>query len=415
MRILNFKAENFKKIVAIDITPKGNVVIISGKNGAGKTSAIDSIWSGLQWKAGKKINKSPIRTGEKFANVRITFEDFIVNRKWFDTGKTTLTVTNREGLIKLSPQEMLDKFIGVLSFDPSVFYTMSPREQRDIFLKITGVDVDSFDNKIADIYATRKAKGQEVKLLAGEEEEITIKDLPEEAINLTDLSRKYDEAVELNNKIVQAQREYKSKDIAISNNIESIKNQQDRINGMLEENKEYRVDNVKIKEWLMENKDIDTTTIKEEMTNAYAINEQIKARGRNNQKWIKHNKAKAEYNEFTKAIETIEEDKKKALAGSKLTIKDLSIDDEGLKQKGFPISQLAESEKIKLALEIGMTLNPDFKCIFLRNYAALDKDNKKVVDDFAEKYGYLIICEQLDDSGKVGFYIENGEVKNENN
>jgi len=413
MRILNFKAENFKKIVAIDITPKGNVVIFSGKNGAGKTSAIDSIWSTLQWRAGKKINPSPIREGEKFANVTITFEDFIVNRKWFDTGKTTLTVTNREGLVKLSPQEMLDKFIGVLSFDPSVFYTMTPKEQRDIFLKITGVDVDSFDNKIASIYETRKAKGQEVKLLAGEREEVP-EGLPEEPINISGLSDSYDKAIWLNNKIQKAQLDYKSNTIRISNIEGDIQNFKNQILDLENENKEIIKENDKIKEWFTENKPVETELLKDKITNAYETNKHIEARGRNNQKWIKHNKAKAEYEEFTEAIKTIEEDKKKALEGSKLTIKDLTIDDEGLKRKGFPINQLAESDKILLAMEIGMTLNPDFKCIFLRNYTLLDSDSKKVVDDFAEKYGYLVICEQVDSTGEVGFYIENGEIRKEN-
>jgi len=413
MKILNFKAENFKKIVAIDITPKGNVVIFSGKNGAGKTSAIDSIWSTLQWRAGKKINPSPIRQGEKFANVTITFEDFIVNRKWFEGGKTTLTVTNREGLVKLSPQEMLDKFIGVLSFDPSVFYTMTPKEQRDIFLKITGVDVDVFDNRIADVFETRRKKGQEVKFLAGEREEVA-EGLPEVAIDVKKLDDEYEEALSVNQQIISAKNSLETKMENIKNYNVKIEELETQIKGMVKYKEELNKSCRNVTKWLTENQPVETEILKDKITNAYETNDQIKARERNKIKDQKHNKAKTEYDTFTKQLKAIEEDKKKALAGSKLTIKDLSIDDEGLKQKGFPISQLAESEKIKLALEIGMTLNPDFKCIFLRNYAALDKNNKKVVDDFAEKYSYLVICEQLDDSGKVGFYIENGEVKNEN-
>jgi len=414
MRILNFKAENFKKIVAIDITPKGNVVIISGKNGAGKTSAIDAIWSTLQWRAGKKINPAPIRKGEKFANVTITFEDFIVCREWFDNGNTRLKVTNREGFTPPSPpQELIDKFIGVLSFDPSVFYAMTPKEQRDIFLKITGVDVDFYDDKIANIYATRKVKGQEVKMLAGEREEVA-EGLPEVAVDISGLSDSYDKAIWLNNKIQKAQLDYKSNTIHISNNEGDIQNLKNQILDLEDENKETIKENDKIKEWFTENKPVETELLKDKITNAYEINKQIEARGRNNQKFIKHNKAKAEYEEFTKQIATIEDDKKKALEGSKLTIKDLTVDNEGLKRKGFPISQLAESDKILLAMEIGMTLNPEFKCIFLRNYTLLDSDSKKVVDDFAEKYDYQVICEQVDSTGEVGFYIEEGKVANDN-
>ena len=38
MKIINLKASNVKKLIAVDITPNGDVVKITGKNGAGKTS-----------------------------------------------------------------------------------------------------------------------------------------------------------------------------------------------------------------------------------------------------------------------------------------------------------------------------------------------------------------------------------------
>jgi len=415
MRILNFKAENFKKIVAIDITPKGNVVIISGKNGAGKTSAIDSIWSTLQWKAGKKINKSPIRTGEKFADVVITFEDFIVNRKWLDSDKTYLKVTNREGMIYSSPQELLDKFIGVLSFDPSIFATMNPKEQRDLFLKIAEVDIDYYDNKIAEVKERRLLKGREVKMLAGEREEITIKDLPELIINLHEIQNRYDETVELNNKIEKAKLDYKSNQIYLSNNIGEIQEHEVKILELKEESEKTTKENKKIKEWLMDNRTFDTTTIRQEMNNALGVNEQIAARGRNNQKFIKLNVAKAEYEKDTEELKAIENDKSKALANSKMKIKGLSIDDSGVLYNGIPFTQISSSEQIRICMEIGIALNPEFKCIFLRNYTLLDADSKRIVDELAGKYDYQVICEQVDSTGEVGFYIEEGKVANGNN
>ena len=47
MRIIRFEAEHIKKIQVVQITPSGHVVEISGKNGAGKTSILDSIWWAL--------------------------------------------------------------------------------------------------------------------------------------------------------------------------------------------------------------------------------------------------------------------------------------------------------------------------------------------------------------------------------
>ena len=414
MKIINFKAENFKRIVAIDITPKGNVVIISGKNGAGKTSAIDSIWSGLQWKAGKKVNKSPIRTGEKFADVKITFEDFIVNRKWLDSDKTYLKVTNREGMIYSSPQELLDKFIGVLSFDPSVFTTMTPKEQRDLFLKIAEVDIDYYDNKIAEIKERRLLKGREVKMLAGEREEITLANLPEVPINVTELQNKYDEAIDNNRTVQDGITDHKAYGIHIENNVSTIEALQGQIEELKKENFELADRGQKITKWLEDHPIIELDGIRQEMSDATKINGQIAARGRNKQKDIRLNTAETEYNKDTEELKSIEENKSKALANSKMKIKGLSIDDSGVLYNGIPFTQISASEQIKICMEIGIALNPEFECIFLRNYTLLDSDSKKVVDELAEKYDYQVICEQVDSTGEVGFYIEEGEVKNEN-
>lgn len=47
MRIVNLQAENIKRLRAVEVTPSADVVIISGRNGQGKTSVLDSIWYAL--------------------------------------------------------------------------------------------------------------------------------------------------------------------------------------------------------------------------------------------------------------------------------------------------------------------------------------------------------------------------------
>jgi len=47
MKIVKLTAENVKRLRAVEITPDGNTVVISGRNGQGKTSVLDSIWFAL--------------------------------------------------------------------------------------------------------------------------------------------------------------------------------------------------------------------------------------------------------------------------------------------------------------------------------------------------------------------------------
>jgi energy-coupling factor transporter ATP-binding protein EcfA2 len=144
MKIINLKAENIKKLVAIDITPTGHVVKITGKNGQGKTSILDSIF----WALGgtENIQAQPIRQGEKKARVELDLGDMIVTRT-FTEGGSALTITNKEGLKFPSPQTMLDNLLGRLAFDPLEFMSMDPKKQLETLRALTGVDVSDLDKK----------------------------------------------------------------------------------------------------------------------------------------------------------------------------------------------------------------------------------------------------------------------------
>ena len=80
MRIIRLAAENVKRLVAVEITPKGNVIEITGKNGAGKTSVLDSIWWAL---AGNRTHQAvPVRQGETEAVISLDLGDIKVRREF---------------------------------------------------------------------------------------------------------------------------------------------------------------------------------------------------------------------------------------------------------------------------------------------------------------------------------------------
>ena len=47
MRIVRLQAEGFKRIVAVDITPEGDLVEVRGNNENGKSSVLDAIFAAL--------------------------------------------------------------------------------------------------------------------------------------------------------------------------------------------------------------------------------------------------------------------------------------------------------------------------------------------------------------------------------
>src|SRR3970040_1173840 len=105
MKNIMLTAENGKKLVAVEIHPTGDVVTISGRNGAGKTSVLDSIWWALAGTSA--IQKQPIRKGQKRARIRLDMGELIVERKFSESG-STLAVESADGARYPSPQKMLD-------------------------------------------------------------------------------------------------------------------------------------------------------------------------------------------------------------------------------------------------------------------------------------------------------------------
>ena len=167
MKIINLKSENFKKIKAIDITPTDNTVIITGKNGNGKSSVLDSILVALAGKQ-KDIIK-PIRDGEKKAIIELDLGDYKVKRTFTEKG-TTVEVYNDTAKFS-SPQTMLDNIIGKLSFDPLEFSKKNEKEQRQILMELAGLDFTDLENKRAKLYEERHKIGIEEKALGKYTEE----------------------------------------------------------------------------------------------------------------------------------------------------------------------------------------------------------------------------------------------------
>jgi DNA repair exonuclease SbcCD ATPase subunit len=91
MKIVNFKAENIKKLVAVEISPTDNTVIVTGKNGAGKSSVLDAIWWALS--GTKHIQDKPIREGQTKAMIRLDLGTIIVERVFSEPPPSGTSIT----------------------------------------------------------------------------------------------------------------------------------------------------------------------------------------------------------------------------------------------------------------------------------------------------------------------------------
>ena len=172
VKIIKLEAENIKRLCAVEITPQGNIVEITGANGAGKTSVLDSIWWGL---GGTRTHqKVPIRAGQEYARIKLDLGELKVTRHFSkrkpikegqpETFTTRITVETNKGARYQSPQHMLDKLLSSLSFDPLKFANMESHEQHKTLKSLLGLDFSDLEEAYTRDYGQRAEYNRTAKI-----------------------------------------------------------------------------------------------------------------------------------------------------------------------------------------------------------------------------------------------------------
>ena len=126
-KITKLEINNFIGITEATIEPK-KMTVISGKNGRGKTSIVESIRAAFRGASADKI-----KIGATKAEIFVSTDELEVRRRITAAGSTVTVKKNGETVTK--PQAYLDGIIGDFSFEPVKFFTMSPKEQTEYLLK----------------------------------------------------------------------------------------------------------------------------------------------------------------------------------------------------------------------------------------------------------------------------------------
>lgn len=423
MKIIALKAENIKKLVAVEIKPDGNIVEITGKNGAGKTSVLDSIWWALA--GASNIQATPIRTGAKTAKIRLDLGELIVTRT-FRPGKqggttSAMTVTSGEGATFKSPQAMIDGLLGALSFDPLGFARMDTRKQFDTLKKLApGVNFDHIEEvnkaefeKRAEI--NRKAKDFRARASAIAQPASK----PAKLIDEMELVKKMEEASRHNSDIGarKVRRETAAKDLgeleqAVVDKAKEIEATTAALNADLAEIKTKHKELAKrIKNAPELPAEIGVAGIRDELEKAKGANADFKAWAERNNLMKEADTLEAESQALTDSMAEREEQKKKAVSEAKLPLASLSFGNGEILMDGVPFNQASDAEQLRASVGIAMSLNPKLRVIRVRDGSLLDEDSMKLLAEMAKEKDWQVWIERVDGSGKVGFILEDGSVR----
>ncbi len=410
MKILKLVAENFKKLSAVEITPDGNVVVSSGKNGAGKSSVLDSIEAAL---CGGKMPKKPIKDGEVRARVEVDMGEYKVTRKFFGANSTlTVETTGETKTTVKKPQAFLDEVVGNLSFDPLAFLNKQPAEQRNTLMDFLGLNLEEFADKITTLKAQRSDVRKEKERKLHEAESLAFTpNLPPQEVSSESLLAEL-KAIQVHN---ESCREKATKDSITLNSLHRINEDIQATKKALEDYQKRLVGLQILKtnaEKLLEQINLpikDSAEVEVKLKTLSATNEAIR---RNAQKKAAMNEADlcvVNYQELGDVIKVVENQKAKKLAEAVMPVKGLTILPDGLGYNGLPLEQECESKRLKICVAIAMAMNPKLKVLRIDGNG-LDKDSLVTIGKMVEGTEYQIWIEKVSDDNKIGFYIEDGQL-----
>jgi hypothetical protein len=409
--LIALTVSNFRRLKAFHMRPERNgIVILTGKNEQGKSSAIGSLCAAFQGE--RYTPKAPIHRGAERAEIIAETEDFVVTRNFTAKG-TAVVIRDAEGpdgekrQPYSSPQTLLDKFYAFAGFDLQAFARMSEKDRTAKLLEICPVDIDLAKNKAdekkaydfrADLARDLKqaqAALKEAPLVEGAPaEEVSVGALSETLVDLQErdkarsglitsmeglgdhLAEWQTEIERLEEKCLTALAALKASRATLAtlpDSSDDITKTQTLIAGAEEQNALYR---------------------------------QAEARGsaieRVTQAEKRHLKA-------DKKVDKIRAERADALKRAEFPVETMTLADDGtVMYKDIPFSEASTKEEIEVGMMLAIHANPKLRLGFIREGSALDSDAVQMIDDTARANDFLVVMERVEDDNPAAIEIVDG-------
>jgi len=414
--LIEFRAENFKRLSAVELKPQPNgTVIIAGRNGQGKSSILDGIMAALCGK--NSIDEVPVRVGsdESIIEATISTEPPLrIVRRIKSDGKTTLTITQKNGDIesKVSkPQQVLDALVGTVAFDPLAFTRLTPAKQIDLLKALVGVDTAELDEAIAKEMEERKLVNRDVERAKADFEAMPHHlDAPDLPVNVDELLRELTEANNENAIRAELSEEVEGKRVGI----EDLKDHIERLKASLQKAEEdlriARTDYREKKALLDQKPLIDTEPLSAKIASASAINEQVSANRERERAKAKLRERTTAADTLTKSIEDLRQRRMALMDSAKWPVKGLGFGSKGVTFNDLPFTQCSSAEQLRISTAIGLSQNPKLRMILIRDGSLLDDDSLAMLHALAIEHDAQIIVERVGTGIPGEIVIEDGHV-----
>lgn len=398
--IESLEITNFQRISAVKIEPTNSVILLFGKNAAGKTSILDAIETGF-CKFNAKFIKRPIRDGAGRADIKIKLTDGTQLHQKFTPSGPTLTGKKANG-DKLGQRD-LDQALSVLGVDAASFIMAGEKKQLETLLSIVELPFvpAELDAEIKALEAKRLLSGQQAKVIGDFDVDAS---LPTEETSVSELLGEYRTVQEQ----VTNQEAAKDELYDAKSDLGQIE-QQIKV---LERRREVALADIASAELAISKfpKLPDLDALRARIDTAEASNSAIRANNQAREQAARKDKLHEEWNAFDTQIKEVQKRKADGLATAEMPVEGLSFDEEGVLYQGVPFSRASGAEQIIVSAAMIIATDPEVRTMVIRNGNVMDERSLQVLQSMCEENNFQAFVEFVSDSEDHEFRLVDGEL-----
>jgi hypothetical protein len=371
-----------------------------------------------------------IRRGEEHAEVKVDLGDFIVTRRWTASG-SSLRVENSEGARYPSPQTILDKLLGKLSFDPLAFTREKPKDQAETLRKLVGLDFTINDKARARLYEERTIINREIAALKAVAPQVSVAHIepiavPAEEVSIKDLLHEQGLQLGQQKRIEDLGRDARMRTGERLLAEKHLITAQDLVRDLERQIEEARANvagneqavrtaarrEVEALDAYKNEPAPDLEGIRQQIAEAEQTNARVRAKKARAAEVARLSEKEAEAKKLSDQIAILDLQKANDVANSHFPIHGLGFSDDGVLLNGLPLEQASSAEQLRVSLAVGIALNPKLKVLLIRDGSLLDENSLRLVAVMAEEAGAQVWIEVVGKNGGVpGVVIEDGAVE----
>lgn len=424
MILTGMKIEGYKNINFVELVPDSHMNLVSGKNGAGKSSLIEAMIDAIKGKTemGKHPQKK-IKNGKDKAVIEVTLgegKDALNIKRTITQKGVYLKAERADG--KPVSQGDLDKLLDSSTINITKLLHLDPKGQIDFVKRVAGIDTAELENEYKELYGERTVLNRAAKEAKGALS--SYGDIEEvEYVNISGLLKKIEEADAINRNIMEEESEIEALENSIVIDDEAIEKAKatieickQTIEGREKAKKENAKEAKKRRSNIQEK--IDTVSIRAKVSDAEEINGRAKKYDMYLESTKASDAASAKAKEVDDKMASILQQREDLINNSKLPFKNVEFDkDLGLVIGGIPFSEMSSAQQIKTMSRIYIESDPKLKVIYVKDGSLLDRETLAQIVGMSELKDYQFLVEIVSEvEGSIvmreGSIVGNEQVDN---